>query len=209
MSLIQSIAAAKSPDIVFADADLDAAVPGAAMSVFANSGQICSAGTRLFVEQDIYDEFVGRVADYGKKLKVGNGADPQTQIGPLVSTEQLERATGYLDAGSKDGANALTGALGSPERLVDASVAPRAGELANQLKRHWTDRRLSLQKLADLAGVSRSMLSKIERLEAILSAEMFKKLAKAIDVPLPNPSRPEDRSIIHSNFILFMHYCRL
>jgi aldehyde dehydrogenase (NAD+) len=79
----------KSPDIVFADADLDAAVPGAAMAVFANSGQICSAGTRLFVEHQVYDEFVGRVAEYGKKLQVGNGLDPNTQIGPLVSEQQL------------------------------------------------------------------------------------------------------------------------
>ena len=63
----------KSPDTVFADADLDAAVPGAAMAVFANSGQICSAGTRLFVEHQVYDEFVGRVAEFGKKLQVGNG----------------------------------------------------------------------------------------------------------------------------------------
>jgi aldehyde dehydrogenase (NAD+) len=109
----------KSPDIVFADADLDAAVPGAAMAVFANSGQICSAGTRLFVEQRIYDEFVGRVADYGKTLKVGNGADPQTQIGPLVSAEQLARVTGYLDAGSKEGANALTGGA----RLTEGALA--------------------------------------------------------------------------------------
>src|SRR5215475_10917599 len=75
----------KSPDIVFADADLDAAVPGASMAVFANSGQICSAGTRLFVERKVYDEFVGRVADFGKGLRVGDGLDPQTQIGPLVS----------------------------------------------------------------------------------------------------------------------------
>src|SRR6202047_4193449 len=82
----------KSPDIVFADADLDAAVPGAAMAVFANSGQICSAGTRLFVENKVYDEFVGRVAEFGKKLKVGNGIDPNTQIGPLVSAQQKERA---------------------------------------------------------------------------------------------------------------------
>src|ERR1700736_3093846 len=65
----------KSPDIVFADADLDAAVPGAAMAVFANSGQICSAGTRLFVEHQVYDEFVGRVADFGKGLRVGNGEE--------------------------------------------------------------------------------------------------------------------------------------
>src|SRR4030081_386895 len=99
----------KSPDIVFADADLTQAVPGAAMAVFANSGQICSAGTRLFVEQKVYDEFVGRVADYGKKLQVGNGLDPNTQIGPLVSKDQLERVSGYLDIGQKEGAKALPG----------------------------------------------------------------------------------------------------
>ena len=99
----------KSPDIVFADADLDAAVPGAAMAVFANSGQICSAGTRLFVEHKVYDEFVGRVADFGKKLQVGNGLDPKTQIGPLVSAQQLERVTGYLAIGQQEGATALAG----------------------------------------------------------------------------------------------------
>jgi aldehyde dehydrogenase (NAD+) len=99
----------KSPDIVFADADLDAAVPGAAIAVFANSGQICSAGTRLFVEQKVYDEFVGRVAEFSKKLQVGNGLDPNTQIGPLVSQQQLDRVSGYLDVGKKEGARAVTG----------------------------------------------------------------------------------------------------
>jgi aldehyde dehydrogenase (NAD+) len=99
----------KSPDIVFADADLDAAVPGAAMAVFANSGQICSAGTRLFVESKIYDEFVSRVADYGKSLKVGNGLDPNTQVGPLVSQQQYDRVTDYLSIGQKEGARAVAG----------------------------------------------------------------------------------------------------
>jgi aldehyde dehydrogenase (NAD+) len=99
----------KSPDIVFADADLDAAVPGAAMAVFANSGQICSAGTRLFVESKIYDEFVGRVAEYGKSLKVGNGLDLNTQVGPLVSQQQYDRVSDYLSIGQKEGARALAG----------------------------------------------------------------------------------------------------
>src|SRR6202453_1519585 len=99
----------KSPDIVFADADLDQAVPGAAMAVFANSGQICSAGTRLFVEHKVYDEFVGRVAEYGKKLQVGNGLDPNTQIGPLVSKQQMERVSDYLAIGQKEGARAMAG----------------------------------------------------------------------------------------------------
>ena len=99
----------KSPDIVFADADLDSAVPGAGMAVFANSGQICSAGTRLFVERKVYDEFVSRVADFGKSLKVGNGLDPDTQIGPLVSEQQLERVTGYLSVARQEGARAVVG----------------------------------------------------------------------------------------------------
>jgi aldehyde dehydrogenase (NAD+) len=109
----------KSPDIVFGDADLDAAVPGAAMAVFSNSGQICSAGTRLFVEQRVYDEFVGKVADFGKKLRVGNGLDPETQIGPLVSEQQLERVTGYLAVGQKEGAKALAGGA----RLTEGPLA--------------------------------------------------------------------------------------
>jgi aldehyde dehydrogenase (NAD+) len=97
----------KSPDIVFADADLESAVPGAGMAVFANSGQICSAGTRLFVERKVYDEFVGRVADFGKTLRVGNGIDPDTQIGPLVSEQQFERVTGYLNVARQEGARAV------------------------------------------------------------------------------------------------------
>jgi len=99
----------KSPNIVFADADLDEAVPGAAMAVFNNSGQICSAGTRLFVERSIHDEFVERVAAFAKTLRVGDPLDPQTQLGPLVSDSQLERVTGYLAAGKAEGARALAG----------------------------------------------------------------------------------------------------
>jgi aldehyde dehydrogenase (NAD+) len=109
----------KSPDVVFADADIESAVPGAAMAVFANSGQICSAGTRLFVEERVYDEFVDRVANFGRGLRVGNGLDPETQIGPLVSEQQLERVTGYLSLGRQEGARAVAGG----ERLTDGPLA--------------------------------------------------------------------------------------
>jgi aldehyde dehydrogenase (NAD+) len=109
----------KSPDIVFADADIEAAVPGAAMAVFANSGQICSAGTRLFVEQRLYDEFVERVANFGNGLRVGNGLDPETQIGPLVSEQQLDRVAGYLSLGRREGARAVAGG----ERLTEGPLA--------------------------------------------------------------------------------------
>src|ERR1700712_2212268 len=109
----------KSPDIVFADADLSQAVPGAGMAVFANSGQICSAGTRLFVEKKIYDEFVSRVADFSKTLRVGNGSDPETQVGPLVSQEQMTRVSSYLAIGRQEGARPLSGG----ERLTDGAMA--------------------------------------------------------------------------------------
>lgn len=109
----------KSPDIVFADADLDAAALGAAMGVFINSGQVCSAGTRLFVERKIYDDFVERVAKVARELRVGQPLDPNTQIGPLVSRAQLERVTGYFDIGRNEGARALAGG----QQLMDGDLA--------------------------------------------------------------------------------------
>lgn len=109
----------KSPNIVFADADLDAAVPGAAMAVFANSGQICSAGTRLFVERKVHDEFVEKVAAFARGLRVGNPLDPNTQLGPLVSDAQLERVTGYLASGKAEGARALSGG----SRITEGELA--------------------------------------------------------------------------------------
>ena len=99
----------KSPHIVFADADLDAAVPVAAMAVFGNTGQSCQSGTRLFVERGIYEEFTQRVADFGRKLVVGDGRDPATQIGPLVSAAQLKRVTSYMESGRSEGARTLLG----------------------------------------------------------------------------------------------------
>ncbi|MGI8329402.1 aldehyde dehydrogenase family protein [Actinomadura scrupuli] len=99
----------KSPDVVFADADLARAVPGAAMGVFSNSGQVCCAGTRIYVERPIYDEFVDGVSAFADGLKVGNSLDPETRIGPLVSAEQLERVTGYLEVGREEGARTTAG----------------------------------------------------------------------------------------------------
>jgi len=109
----------KSPDIVFADADLDAAVQGAATAVFANSGQMCIAGSRLFVERPVYDEFVSRVAAIGKKLVVGNPLDPKTDLGPLISSSQLERVLGYMAQGENEGARALLGG----KRLAEGAFA--------------------------------------------------------------------------------------
>jgi aldehyde dehydrogenase (NAD+) len=99
----------KSPNIVFADADLDKAVPGAAMAVFANAGQICSAGTRLFVHSSIHDEFMERLAAFTKTIRVGDPLDPATQIGPVVSAPQMDRILGFIDGASDEGARLVTG----------------------------------------------------------------------------------------------------
>lgn len=99
----------KSPVIVCEDADLDRAVPLAAMAVFANSGQICIAGSRLFVARKIHDEFVQRLGAFAKALRIGDGVNPETEIGPLISDKQLRRVTGYLEKGAAEGAALVTG----------------------------------------------------------------------------------------------------
>lgn len=109
----------KSPVIICADADLDKAVPVAAMSVFANSGQICIAGSRLFVERPIHDEFVERLAAFAKALKLGNGIDPATEIGPLISLKQMARVEGFLESGVSEGARLVAGG----SRLTDGAFA--------------------------------------------------------------------------------------
>jgi aldehyde dehydrogenase (NAD+) len=99
----------KSPDIVFADADLDLAVPGAAMGVFHNSGQICAAGTRVLVQRSIQEQFVARLNEYTKTLKVGNPLDPNVNLGPLVSSKQLNRVLKYIEIGKGEGAQMVQG----------------------------------------------------------------------------------------------------
>ncbi len=99
----------KSPNIVFADVEPASAIAGAANAIFFNHGQCCVAGSRLFVQEDRFDEVVNGVAEVAKSIKLGDGMDPATQMGPLVSDEQLRRVTGYLDSGKDDGATALTG----------------------------------------------------------------------------------------------------
>lgn len=109
MKRLQLELGGKSPDIVFADADLDKAVPGAAMGVYNNSGQICFAGTRVFVERSIQDEFVERLGVFSQGLKVGNPLDETTNLGPLISQRQLDRVMGYMDKGNAEGAKLVLG----------------------------------------------------------------------------------------------------
>ena len=99
----------KSPNIVFADADMTSTIPGAASAIFFNHGQCCCAGSRLYVEQGLFDKVVNGVADEAKKIKVGPGFEPDTDMGPLVSKEQQDRVTRYLESGFSEGAEAVVG----------------------------------------------------------------------------------------------------
>ena len=94
----------KSPNIVFADADLAAAVPGSAAGVFGNQGEVCSAGSRIFVEAAIYDDVLQAMSDAAAELRLGSGLDPATTMGPLVSREQQHRVESYIDIGREEGA---------------------------------------------------------------------------------------------------------
>jgi acyl-CoA reductase-like NAD-dependent aldehyde dehydrogenase len=99
----------KSPNIVFADADLDAAVRGAINGIFYGKGEVCAAGSRLFVESAIHDEFLGRLSERAGKLQVGDPLHPKTRVGALVSAEQMEKVLSYIEAGNREGAKLVTG----------------------------------------------------------------------------------------------------
>lgn len=99
----------KSPNIVFPDADLQTAIPGAANAIFFNQGQCCTAGSRLFVHKSIFNEVIDGVAEAAKKFRIGPGIDPSTNLGPVVSKEQLDRICTYMESGVSDGARAVVG----------------------------------------------------------------------------------------------------
>ncbi len=114
----------KSPNVVFADADMNAAVEGAFHAIYFHGGQCCTAGSRLFVENKIHDEFVERLAEKAKSRKVGDPLDPRTQQGPQVSEEQLDKIMHYVRLGEKQGATLLTGGerVGSKGFFVQPTI---------------------------------------------------------------------------------------
>ena len=99
----------KSPNIIFADADFEVAVDYALFGIFSGAGQVCSAGSRILVEESIYDQFVARFVERAKKIKVGPGNDPATEMGPLVSAQHLEKVLHYIELGKQEGATVACG----------------------------------------------------------------------------------------------------
>lgn len=106
----------KSPDIVFDDIDIDTVVPKAAWAIFRNGGQVCTAGSRLLVHERIYEQFVERLVEFTRTIKIGNGLLPGVQLGPLISEVQVERVMDYIDGARAEGATMRAGG----NRLQDA-----------------------------------------------------------------------------------------
>lgn len=99
----------KSPQIVMADADLDAAVTYAVNGIYTNQGEVCSAGSRLLVQESLYDAFIDRFAREAQRFQPGDPLDPATTMGPLVTAEQQERVLGYIETGKREGARLVIG----------------------------------------------------------------------------------------------------
>src|SRR6476661_1122199 len=99
----------KSPNLVFADANLEDAIPSSVWSIYYSAGQSCEARSRVLVESSIYDDFVARFSEAAQSLKVGDPLDPETQVGPLISNEHRERVHGYVETGREEGAEVVAG----------------------------------------------------------------------------------------------------
>ncbi len=105
----------KSPNIIFPDADMPAAAFGSMLGIFMNQGQVCCAGSRVFVQESMYDQFTETLSQMAQGLTLGNPLDPGTRMGPLVSKEQHDRVLGYLKIGKEEGAKAKTGGAAGPQ----------------------------------------------------------------------------------------------
>ena len=121
----------KSPNLVFADANLDDAIPSSVWSIYYAAGQSCEARSRVLVEASLYDEFVSRFADYAKQIRVGDPLDPETQMGSLISTAHRDRVHGFVERGVAEGAEVVAGGeLGRRQgRVLPADGAREGREL--------------------------------------------------------------------------------
>jgi phenylacetaldehyde dehydrogenase len=123
----------KSPSIIMADADINLAIASAASGIFFNSGQVCSAGSRLLVQSSVFDDVINGIVGAAEQIRVGSAFDPATTMGPLISSEQVDRVSGYVELGRGDGGRVLTGGTATnpngfyyqPTVVVDAPATSR------------------------------------------------------------------------------------
>jgi betaine-aldehyde dehydrogenase len=113
----------KSPCIVFEDADIETAVDWALFAIFANQGEVCSAGSRLLLQESIYDKFLERLVTRAKQIIVGPGDNPKSEMGPLISREQLQRVLSYIAIGKAEGARLVCGGSRLGGSLADGFLS--------------------------------------------------------------------------------------
>ena len=177
----------KSPNIVLSDADVDAAIAGSANAIFFNSGQVCVAGSRLYADRKVFDRVVEGVSQVAKNIKVAPGNDPQAQMGPLVSSTQFERVTGYIEAGRAEGGRVVAGGgrLGERGYFVEPTVLLDVNEGMKVVREEIFGPVLVAQPFDDLEQVAQAAnntpyglaaslwtrdLSKAHRMAAMLKA---------------------------------------
>lgn len=156
----------KSPNIFYADADFEAAVEGACNGVFWNSGEICSAGTRVFVEQGIYDDALNAMSDIAKNRKVGDPLDPETEMGPVVSAKQKETIDHYIEIGKKE------------TKLAAEGVKPDDPALAGG---YWVAPTIFADATNDM------VISREEIFGPVMTVIPFKDVEEVIDMANDNP----------------------
>jgi phenylacetaldehyde dehydrogenase len=148
----------KSPIIIFDDADLSKAIPGAAIGVFANSGQVCVSGSRLFVHRKIFQQVVDGIAMVAKSMKLGRGLDPATHLGPLISQKQAERVLSYVTGACAEGAEVITGGkrVDMPGNFMEPTVMVNLREDMRMLREEIFGPVLAIMPFDDEEEVLRS-----------------------------------------------------
>lgn len=147
----------KSPNVVFADADMDAAVDGAHFALYFNQGQCCCAGSRLFVEDDIHDEFVDRLQEKNKDRKVGDPFDPATEQGPQVDQAQFDKILQYVEYGKQDGAKLVNGGkrIGDKGYFIEPTMFTNVKDDMRIAREEIFGPVLSVLKFSDLDDIAR------------------------------------------------------
>ena len=141
----------KSPVVIFPDADLDVAIPGAARAIFANAGQVCVANSRLYAHSDVFDDVFAGIARRAAEIRVGPGVEATSEMGPLVSQEQLDRVAGYIATGRSEGARIVAGGerIGERGYFVEPTVLVGASREMRVMREEIFGPVIAAQSFAD------------------------------------------------------------
>ncbi|WP_417320582.1 aldehyde dehydrogenase family protein [Emcibacter sp.] len=147
----------KSPAIILPDADLDIAIPGAVSAIMFNQGQVCCAGSRLYVPDNLYDAVIEGLAENVSALKIGSGLDPENMVNPLVSETQFQRVMGYIDIGREEGASVITGGKrrGDSGYFVEPTILADTNQDMKVVQEEIFGPVLCVQRYSDVSEITR------------------------------------------------------